>query len=73
MTKEELREIDTLAACRLSEIGFKRYMRHRIKCLRHLPMKEARASILSHIESWEARELALAHMIRVAPISSAMV
>jgi hypothetical protein len=68
MNAEELQHIDYLAATRLTEIGYRRYLKEKTKLLGSQPAKEARQAIKQFIDRWEARELTIAHMVRCAPL-----
>lgn len=47
MTLDELNEIKAQVKAVLSELGYKRWEKHLIKCLTNMPMREARKEIES--------------------------
>ena len=59
MQVEELNEIKAEAKQHLTEIGYARWKRHLIKCLRNLPMKEARQEIIRYANEIANREMQL--------------
>jgi hypothetical protein len=72
MNAEELQHIDYLAATRLTEIGYRRYLKQKAKLLGSQPAKEARQAIKQFIDRWEAREMTISHMINCAPMYKAL-
>ena len=59
MQFQELNEIKAEAKQYLTEIGYARWKRHLVKCLRTLPMKEARQEIIRYANEIANKEMQL--------------
>ena len=59
MKAEELNEIKAEAKQYLTEIGYARWHKHLVKCLRTLPVKEARKEIIRYANEIADREMQL--------------
>lgn len=68
MNAEEVQNYMYLAASRLSEIGYHRYMKYQAECIRTQPVQKARKLMMAFLDRLEARELALSVMIKCAPM-----
>lgn len=68
MTAEEQQHYNWLAATRLSEIGYRRYLKFMRNACKTRPANEVRGMLKEYIDKWEAREYRIAHMINCAPM-----
>lgn len=68
MNAEEQQHYAYLAATRLSEIGYRRYVKFAKHAFKTRPANEVRKMLKEWIDRWEAREHRLAMMVRCAPI-----
>lgn len=68
MNAEEVQNYMYLAASRLSEIGYQRYMRFQAECMRTQSASKARELMRAFIDRQESREMALSIMVRCAPM-----
>lgn len=68
MNSEEVQHYDYLAATRLSELGYRRYLRAKTNAFTHQQAQVVRATLKNFIARWEARELKLACMVHCAPM-----
>jgi hypothetical protein len=68
MNAEEQQHYNYMAATRLSEIGYRRYLNFMRKCCQTKPANEIRGLIKDFIDKLEARELTLAMLVRCAPV-----
>lgn len=68
MNSEEQQHYAYLAATRLSEIGYRRYLKFAAKAFQTKPANEVRKLLKDCIDSIEAREFKLSLMIRCAPL-----
>ena len=62
MTLEELNEIKAQVKAALSDVGYKRWEKHMVKCLKTLPMKEARKEMQRCAQEIYETEMKL-HMV----------
>lgn len=72
MNAEEQQHYNYLAATRLSEVGYRRYLKFMRKCCQTKPANEVRGMLKEYIDKWEAREYRLSVMINSAPLYTQM-
>lgn len=68
MNAEEVQHYDHMAATRLSEIGYRRYLKAKSTSFTHQQAQVVRTTLKEFIDRWEARELQVSLMVRCAPM-----
>ena len=72
MTSEEVQHYDYMAATRLSEVGYRRYLRAKSAAFTHQQVKVVRKALKEFIDRWDARDMKIAMMVHCAPMRSAL-
>ena len=67
MDVNELNKLEYRACVRLSDIGYKRYQRF-MRQVSATSVKDPAKALSDFIDAWEAREMRLSMMVKVAPM-----